>query len=150
MRVILIVLFSLTSCLVNADDEIYEQMDSFFSDFNHGVPADAITERYFANEVFVLSPSGTDFYSTKAEATNWFGSVLQSIRKAGWVRSVLKDRSLCMIGENTALYGIQYDRVFSNQQEVPGSSIYTLEKRINWRVVAVTVTGTDLKLECAE
>ncbi len=147
-RAILIVLFSLASCIVNADSEIYNQMESFFTDFNDGVPADAMIERYFANEVFVVSLSGTGFYSTKTETENWFSSVLQSIRRAGWIRSILKDRSLCMIGETTALYGIRYDRIFSNESKVPGSSIYTLEKRDDWRVVAVTVTSNDLKLEC--
>jgi hypothetical protein len=150
MRAILIVLLSLASGVVSADDEIYEQMDSFFTDFNTSVAVDEMIGRYFSNEVFVVSPSGTDFYSSKDETAKWFGSVLQSIREAGWKRSILKDRALCMIGETSALYGIRYDRVFSNEREVPGSSIYTLEKSNEWRVVAVTVTSADLKLECPE
>ena len=99
MRLILAVLLMLASTAVNADDEIYEQMGRYFSDFNEGVTADTLIEEYFEDEIFVLSPSGTHFYKTRHETANWLGSVLEAIRKEGWLESILRSHSVCMIGD---------------------------------------------------
>ena len=140
----------LVSSTASANDEIYEQMGRYFSDFNEGVAANTMVERYFGDEVFALTSSGAHFYKTKDETANWFGTVLAAIRKEGWQKTILRNHSICMISDTAALYTLKFDRIFVDGREVPGSSVYTLQKDDKWRVVAVTVTSANLGMECPE
>ena len=98
----------------------------------------------------MLSPSGVRSNKTSDESANLLNSVLEAIRKDGWLESVLRNRSVCMIGDTAAVYTIKYDRIYSDGRKISGSSVYTLMKGDEWRVVAVTVTSTNLGMECSE
>ena len=149
-RSIVVAALLFVSVAVNADDEIYQRMERYFSDFNEGANADTLVQRYFGERVLVLSQAGVNFYESNKETSKWLGSVLEAIHKDGWLKSIRNDHSICMIGERGAVYTLTYDRIFSDGREVPGSSVYTLEKGDDWRIVGLIVTSKSLGMECPD
>ena len=148
IRLVAVVTLLFLPVAVNADGDIYQRMERYFSDFNDGVNAETLVERYFSEKVLVLSQAGVNLYETKDATSTWLGSVLEAIHKEGWLKSIRREHSICMIGVSGAIYTVTYDRMFSDGREVPGSSVYTLKKSDDWRVVGLTVTSSSLGMEC--
>jgi hypothetical protein len=131
------------------EDDPDALMKAYFEDFNANVDAKKLVSRYWYSTVTLYTPDSVEFLSTPREVARWYEDLQTSISDQGWVRSDILESKLCRSSENTAIYGIRFNRIFDNGNTSPGAAAYILIYQGQWRIAGLIFADPDKLIGCA-